>query len=320
MKKIGLWCGAAALMFGLLGLPALAQLDGRPRFGMPDQVEAVNGAYDLHWEDFPPGAVNPRIVSFTWFYAKSPVDPERKRITTLHRDDFLNFRDHWRTPGPFGFDWDVKTNRSNRRFLQSPGQVQASALVSNSAIPADSVVGILVRPKDKPQWSIELRAQKPGVSLEFRQDGNKLKISECGSVIADDIHVAVPGGGKWAWYEIGLQTRLGKDVEIRVRVFNEERTELLGQFRHTWRLANPALRREGGISLSGPADFAELYIDPWSARWADDNRNTLRWDTSHVPNGDYVLIAEVCDGNKIPRQIATDFRIRVRNRDRDDAD
>ncbi|MGV3721162.1 MAG: hypothetical protein ACO1SX_09660 [Actinomycetota bacterium] len=320
MKKIGLWCGAAALALGLSNLPALAQLDGRPRFGVPESVEAVNGAYDLHWEDFPPGSVNPRVVSFTWFYAKSPVDPDRQRIITLKRDDFSNFRDNWRTPGPFGFDWGIKTNRNKRRFLQSPTQLQASALVSNGHIPADSVVGILVRPKEKPQWNIELRVQKPGVSLEFRQDGNKLRISEGSVVIADNIPIALPGGAKWTWYEIGLQTRLGKDVEIRVRVFNEERTELLGQYKRAWRLENPLLRRDGGISLSGPADFAELYVDPWSARWADDNRNTLRWDTSHVPNGDYVLIAEVCDGNKVPRQIATDFRVRVRNQDRDDAD
>lgn len=319
MKKIGLWCGAAALAVGLASLPALAQRDGRPHFPIPDNLEAPNGSYDLHWEDFPPGAVNPRLVSFTWFYAKAPAGAERKRITTGLKDDFRDFRAKWQTPGPFGFDWVVKS-RMNRRFLHAPDQPQASSLVSNAPIPMDSVVGLLVRPRDRPQWSIELRVQKPGVSLKFRHDGDKLTILESETEIIRDIPIDLPGGAKWAWYEIGLQTRPGRDVEIRVRVFNEERTELLGQYRKTHRLENLLLRREGGITLTGPADFAELYVDPWAARWAEDNSNTLRWNTSAVESGDYVLIAEVCDGSRVPRQIATDFRIGVRNRNREAVD
>lgn len=316
MKKTGLWCGIAALVLGLVSLPALAQFDGQPRFKMPVDPIAANGEFVLEWDDLRPGAVNPGLVSFTWFYAKAAAGAERTRITTILRDDFTAFRANWQAHGPFGFDWDVKANRK-RQYLQGPNQPGSSSLVSNFQIAPDSVVGVLVRPSTlRPQWGIELRYQGKGESLEFRHDGNKLKILECGEPIVDNIHINLPGARQWAWYEIGLETRARRDVEIRIRVLNEERTALLGQFNHTHRLRNPKLRAGGLIALSGPADFGELYVDPWSARWADDRENRLRWDTSMVENGDYVLVAEVCDDRRVPRQIATNFRISVRNPNR----
>jgi hypothetical protein len=315
MRKSGLWCGITALVFGLLALPALAQFDGQPRFKMPANLSATDGEFILEWDDLRPGAVNPGLglVSFTWYYAKAAAGAERTRITTILREDFTTFRNNWQAPGPFGFDWDVKANRRGRQFLQSPSRPGASPLISNFSIPPDSVVGLLVRPAgNRHEWAIELRYQGKNQSLEFRQDGNKLKILECGKPLPN-VHIDLPGTREWLWYEIGLETRARRDVEIRIRVFNEDRTMLVSQFSRQVRLSEPKLREGGVIALSGPADFGELYVDPWSARWADDNTNKLRWDTSMVPNGDYVLIAEVCDGRRSLRQLATDFHISVRN-------
>jgi hypothetical protein len=68
------------------------------------------------------------------------------------------------------------------------------------------------------------------------------------------------------------------------------------------------------VYLTGPAHYAEVYVDPWEARWLDDRKNQFVWNTESVPDGDYYLIAELSDGRKAPERIVSDFQVQVRNR------
>ncbi|HEU4752462.1 MAG TPA: hypothetical protein VFU47_05080, partial [Armatimonadota bacterium] len=76
--------------------------------------------------------------------------------------------------------------------------------------------------------------------------------------------------------------------------------------------ADRMLQRRSSVSLTGPAEFAEIYMDPWSARWCDDSDNTVRWNTSVVPDGDYFLVAELSDGRTITTEVSR-YQVQVRN-------
>jgi hypothetical protein len=309
MKRRGLWCGLVVAAAVVGAAPAVSQ-DVSLRLPPPPTAQAITGAYRLQWEDLAPGAVEDRMVSFAWYYATKADGSDRKRIVTSLRDDFANFRANWTCPGPFPFDWSLTKREIGTVLKADKG---ASPLYSNNAIPANSVVSLKVRPLlGASTWGVTLRVQKLDTGLEFRHDGNKLRIFEAGEQI-DAFIVGLPPG--WYWYEIGLQNKKGRDVEIRVRIFDEDRTRLVASRCLTHKLKVVDLKKPGGIALSGPANFAELYVDPWASRYADDSDNALTWDTTAVPDGQYFVIAEVADGKAPPRIVASPFRVEVRNRD-----
>jgi hypothetical protein len=65
--------------------------------------------------------------------------------------------------------------------------------------------------------------------------------------------------------------------------------------------------------LSGTADFGEIYVDPWAARWTDDAKDEVKWNSVGVPDGDYYLIAELSDGRTPPRLEITSYQVQVRS-------
>ncbi len=52
-----------------------------------------------------------------------------------------------------------------------------------------------------------------------------------------------------------------------------------------------------GIALHS-GDFDDVYVDPISARFIRDKKNSLTWDTSNVPDGLYYIMAEIRENNK----------------------
>lgn len=312
MKCRSLWSALAVSVLAAGALPALAQLS-LVSLPPPPSLQATTGSFTLPWEGPPADGVDNRYLSVAWYYSTKPDGSDKTRITTFLHDDFQNFRNNWQANGPFAFDWTLKKDRErNKRYLSAPSM--AAPLIYPQEIPLDSVVALKVRPMGaKNSWGIQLRVQPRG-ALELQNEGNRLNISESGNQI---VSLALPGirpQREWFWYEIGLKSRRGQDVEIRIRIYNEERTAMLFSHVMSCKLQSPQLCKPGGIGLTGPASFEELFVDPWSARWASDAKNSLKWDTTDVPNGDYYLIAEVSDGKTIPQLKATNYRIEVRNR------
>jgi len=315
MRCRSLWSALVVSVLAVGALPALAQIS-LVKLPPPPNVQATTGSFTVPWEGPPADGVDQRYLSVAWFYSTKPDGSDKNRITTYLYDNFVNYKVTWQAAG-FAFDWDLKDlrKRNGHRFLAGPAG--ASPLVYSQELPLDSVVGLKVRPAiGKNSWGLQLRVQpQTGASLLFQNDGNRLNISEGGNqLVALTVPGITPGERKWYWYEIGLKARKSKDVEIRIRIYNEERTKMLFSHCNSYKLMTPALCKAGGIALMGPADFEELYVDPWSARWGSDAQNTVKWDTTQVENGDYYLIAEVSDGRDIPQLKATSYRIEVRNR------
>ncbi|MCC2672659.1 MAG: hypothetical protein K0Q72_5131, partial [Armatimonadetes bacterium] len=231
MMRRGLWCGLlVAAVAGGAG-PVLGQ-DMALRIPPPPTVQSLTGAFRVQWQDLPPGAVEQRLMSFAWYYATKADGSDKVRVTTSVRDDFSNFRANWTCPGPFPFDWSLGKHPKKGTWLN--GAKGASPLFSNNAIAANSVVSVKVRPAlGKQEWGVDLRVQKANQGIQFRADGIRMRILESDNFL-DGFNV--PTAPAWYWYEFGLQNKKGNDVEIRVRVFNEERTALLASYCKTHRL------------------------------------------------------------------------------------
>jgi hypothetical protein len=289
--------------------PSLAQA-GALEIEAPAGTKPVAGLYTFRWrcnDLFDQG-----IRSVTWYYATDPDSPTKSRVVTSHQDNFTNFRRSWRTDGPFGLDWTTRNERGRGRSVLV-GPRAGGPLISIDPVERDSVISLLARPTGlRNEFGIGFRIRQANRGFEVRNNQNTIRLVSGGEVL-DERQLVGVRSQQWFWYEIGSRTR-GKDVEIRVRVYDEKRERLLVNFTHEHRPTEAALLQPGLVALWGPADFAELFVDPWSARWLDDEKRELRWNTRGVPDGDYYLIAELVDGNSAPQYVVSPFQVEVRNR------
>jgi len=305
--------GAASLI--LAALPARSQLSAF-RIPQPASTLAVGGRYTVNWDDRFFNELDPGCVySVTWFYSATRAGDDRRRLNTGFRDDFTTgFRANWKPEGEFLFDWDVNRDpRERRSYLVAPKV--AGPAVSRDLFPPNMVLSVLVRPYGvRNEFAIGLRRQPNERAYELRNQGDTIRLMQSGRVLAERRLLRV-APHEWYWYEIGCYTaRRTREVEVRVRVFDARREKVLVNFDPVYDRPAGGLDRGGLIYLTGPAHYAEVYVDPWEARWVDDRRNQLVWNTEGVPDGDYYLIAEVSDGRKPPERIVSDFQVQVRNR------
>ena len=327
--KRGLLClvgACSGLWMALAAVPARAQ-NAPFRFIPPRSLEA-RGIYRIPWGGLGPVAVDKGFAtSVTWYYSKDSKLSDLHRLVTSggYHDDFRDFRRNWDAIGDFAYDWRLRKEHG-RRYLS--GSAHASPLVSVAEMHAlsdrdarDSVVSILLRPngKDgKSHFGIQLRSHEEGggSSLELRQEGDSLCLYEDDKPVTNQpvccsVHLTP---GQWYWLEVGLRTKRS-DIECRVQIFDEERHNRLAAARGEFRPAVRQLCKAGSIGLSGSADFADLYVDPWQSRW-DDDGDATNWDTADVPDGDYYLVAEVLSdrpGDTKPRFVTSGYQVHVRN-------
>lgn len=294
--------------------PAHAQLSSF-ELPTPPSTRAVGGQYVVRWEDKTVTPLYSCLYSITWYYSASRTGEDRKRITTVFRDDFeTGLRANWVPQGQFLFDWEVKQERgTDRRYLVAPKL--AGPAISRDVVPVDSVVSALAQPLGiKADFSIGLGIQANGRGYELQNTGDMIRVVQGGRVLAGAERRALGlNPTQWYWYEIGLRRKPNRTVEIRVRVFDEKREKVVLQFDPIYDRLPVWMDKGGLLQLQGPAKFAEIYVDPWSSRWADDRKNEVIWNTDLVPNGDYYLIAEVHDGKSAPQLIASSYQVQVRN-------
>lgn len=307
------WGVIAALM---LAAPAHAQLSSF-ELPTPPSTRAVGGQYVIRWDTKEVSPLYSCLYSVTWYYSRDRTGQDRKRITTLFSDDFSNgLRGNWVPQGQFLFDWEVKQERgTNRRYLVAPKF--GGPAISRDVVPIDSVVSALVQPLGiKSDFSIGLGIQPNGRGFELQNTGDVIRVVSGGRVVAGGERRALGlNPSQWYWYEIGLHRkgRGGRTVEIRVRVFDEKREKVVLQFEPIYERVPFPMESGGLLQLQGPAKFAAIHVDPWWARWADDRKNQLIWNTQLVPDGDYYLIAEVHDGRGAPQLVTSSYQVQVRN-------
>jgi hypothetical protein len=305
----------AVLAVGLSPNRAYAQV-GELRISQPANLRAIGGSYTITWEDDDKTRLfaGNGLESITWYYSSQPNGADRVRMASFFHEDFSGpaLFARWAAQGGLNLDWLVKKDR--RRYLS--GNRNAAPIALKQPIDRDVVVSVLVRPTGiQNQFGLGLRWQPNGKGYEIRNVNNSLEVGEAGlpPVIQERLLQVIPRN--WYWYEIGMRTKgqPGRSVDVRVRVFDEDRKKLLLDAGFQDRPKDNSLLRPGVLALWGPADFAEIYVDPWNARWIDAAQNEFRWDTSAVPDGDYFLVAEVQDGRNKPRLVVSEFQVQVRN-------
>jgi hypothetical protein len=310
MKRALLEVVAAAGLC-LAALPARAQVRDF-RILPPTERQVVSGSCLVKWFDYREGAVDENPPAITWYYATRADGSDKKRVVTAGRDDFRAFRRTWQAQGAFAFDWALRKDADlGRDVLRGPKI--GGPLVSLDPAVRDVVISLLVRPTGaRNEFVMAPRVLGTLSGYEIRNDGNALRLLRDGEPLAEEPLFEVRPF-QWYWYEVGFHTLRGKAVEIRVRVYDGERKKLLAKICKEDRPRDPALLRGGLVALRGPADFAELYVDPWEARWADDDTNEFKWDASAVPDGKYYLVAELVDGKSAPHAVVSEFQLEVHN-------
>ena len=314
------WVGLLGVLLGLAALPASAQRIP-VRFEPAAGDRALGGTYTFRWSDLERGALDlGNITSLTWYYSTRKDGTDLHRIVTRpgYQDDFSGFRARWSNVGPFGFNWILKEDpRSKRVFLPSREQPVSPLVGLTTPGIQDCVASVLLRPQmigGRDPYGIQLRVQ-PGAKnafYEVRIEGNLIKVYENGTLLCQGRDPVLLSPSQWYWLEAGVLTRKKTDVEIRVRIFDEKRQRVLASFFHVARPQHRELLNAGTVALFGPADFNQLYIDPWSARWMDDNKNELTWDASDIPSGEYYIVAEVAAEKGQPSLIFSDYTVKVR--------
>jgi hypothetical protein len=314
--QTGRW-GFLLLILALIVLggkgSAWAQQDMGPLRLRGAVVNNGDGTYTLRWSDRNLGTLDPgALESLTWYYATRKDGSDRKRLTTLFRDEFASdFARRWRCEGAIQSDWIVR--RDGRQFLSVPGGAVQSRAVSVDPLNRDVVVSTLVRPRDlKIGFSLALRVRPNGSGYLLTTSEEGLRLLD-GSRKIDGRSASKINVNSWYWYEVGLRTRKD-EVMVRVRVFDENRTKLLVSWASFHRPENRELTAAGGIALAGPADFAEVYADPWDACWLDARGNALDWNAKNVPDGEYYIIAEVADGKKPAYRVVSNFKVEIKNK------
>jgi len=306
------WFGLGLLGLSL-ALPAVSQ--GVPfRFTPPASLVAA-GDFLVSWNDVADDDPIVTPTCITWYYASSPDGADRKRLTTEAREDFsTGFRQRWTPVGPFQFDWTIARDRFGREQVSYlKGGRQCGPILYNREIPSRGVISCRVRPTGiKNEFGIGFRTQPNESGFELRNRDLELVLLDQNRVV----HTAPLGEAalmnRWYWYEISCRTQARTEVQVRVRVFDEQHQNLLVSFDRTFRPSDRALLRDGGMAFWGPLEVAEVYIDTWDARWVDGRRNLLKWDTADVPNGKYFLLAETHDQSR--RQVfASPYLVEVRN-------
>jgi hypothetical protein len=245
-------------------------------------------------------------------------EPPRAEVVRrfFTHDDFSNgFARNWRAQGKFGYQWTVKEDPKEHRYYL-PGPRNADPVLSIDNPPGNCVVSVLLRPNSKGTFGIGLRVPGNGKGIELRNNGESVRVYVPGRdepLIDEPLPNSTPKA--WYWHDLGVRTiRRGPDIEIRLRVYDQSRETLLASGAdYVNTLKYPAIPKNGVISLFGPADFAEVYADPWSVRWTDPGGNVLIWDTSQVPDGKYYLFAEAIDDTGKVSLVRSDYQVEVRN-------
>jgi hypothetical protein len=307
----------------LLALPSLA--DGGGLEILPPEPVRGDGPILLRWRETRANELEDCPSAITWYYSPTADGTGKKRIPTRFWDNFSRgFRDNWRPEGQFIFNWIIDQDPVTKEFLlRCVDRPFRSALVLVEPVEEASVVSIRVRPRGpRGQFRVYFRLQDqgpanlnpvlPGLAYAVRQSGSKvqLQVSDSKEALGDcDLQNLPPD--KWYWYEIGVRTKKKREVEFRVRVYDESHQTVIGSFDRTDRPERVGLLRSGFLALQGNADFGEVYIDPWSTRWMGDRANVLQWNTAGVPAGKYYVIAEISDGKAPARQVVSDFQVEV---------
>jgi len=262
------------------------------------------------------------IPSITWYYGSRPDGSDRKRAASLFHERFEgNFADSWIPVNDLRADWQVvrTTGADRRRFLR--GRTGGDPLVSIESYGDAVVVSVKLRPQQGAQnFGVAVRANRDDrcfYALRGDTQRGMLELTNPlnpGLVRQKDLQEFDPQ--QWYWYELGVRnTKRGGEVWVRGRIWDADHQRVLTTLQFKDRAGQQNCPAGQRIALLGGADYSEVYVDPWDARWPGPPEGSFTWDTSNVPPGSYYLFA-VVDGEPEdgPQRVrASDYQLTVRH-------
>jgi hypothetical protein len=307
-------CGSVA---ALAAAPAIGQAI-QFQILQPASTLSTRGRHVIEWQDRGPIVAEPP-TAITWYSATRPDGEDRRRIVTLYQETLgEGFRANWQPEGLFDLGWMVKRDRDRRSVLSNRDPAAGSCFLRNPPVGEDNLVlSVLARPNTlNASFSVGLRSRPRLPGYEIRTSLNTVTLQRAGEPLASWRCFGVRPL-EWYWYELGVRTIRKREVEIRVRILDERQERCVAGIPPL--TDRPPTREHltgGTVSLTGPAEFAEVYLDPWHSRWTDARLDRVEWNTTGIPDGHYYLMATLCDGRKPPRTVTSDFQVEVRNSER----
>src|SRR5439155_22486622 len=97
---------------------------------------------------------------------------------------------------------------------------------------------------------------------------------------------------RWLWYELGMRNRK-EEIGLRARIWDGSHEQVLDGLFGRDCITRTACPQGKRVALLPGAEYSEVYVDPWEARWLSAPQGQFEWDTHNVPGGEYYVLAVV---------------------------
>jgi hypothetical protein len=221
----------------------------------------------------------------------------------------------WVSMNPFRQDWEIQRDGGNRFApLVLRSRPTGDPLISVENFPhKDVVVSARLRPRQGARhFGIAMRAAWDEPACYTLRGSAELFNPENPTFIAQK-PVAGLDPRRWYWYELGVKNRKN-GVLVRARIWDGEHEQLLNALQLEDPPGQPGCPNGRRIGLLPGADYSEIYVDPWEARWLGAPGAQFEWDTRDVPAGKYYIMAVVDTGpTRPPSQAVSEFAVTVQH-------
>jgi len=208
------------------------------------------------------------VPSITWYYTPNDDGGGRRRMVSVFHDGFetpLNAR--WISANPLRQDWDVLRepgSRLGRRILR--GRPTGVPLISLENFDKNFVVSARLRPREgAANFGVAMRAAYDDAACYSLRGMAELLNPENPKVRAQK-QLQGLDPNQWYWYELGVRSGRGSTM-VRARIWDGDHNQVLNTLSMLDAPGQARCPNGTRIGLLAGADYSDIYVDPWEARW-----------------------------------------------------